>query len=427
MTQILLVLASMLGQIDMTADDLHSQLMENALRVQRLRVQWTAESDLTDDGRGADDAAINQLNAILGGELPKEHRDNIAESLKRLREGNRKNRPVLSRVGDYWSDRRNFQSRDYNSPKVGGPVFWGTAPRVVFPDVEATADQLSSVLRGFRVTSYGPATKSRVRVWQGSGGDLATVRGPQSAKDDFWLPPFALPDASLGCVPHPIDEFIQQYLAHPAARVVGECELGGDTVMLVECVKEQQSARGFLNPVSGYPHRIEFFNGTLETLRGLAGPNTAHPGLIAARIVRDIKYAEFDAAGSQVLYPVRCVIQRVEPTNSPKEAVSTAQPGFAIHEVTTWTVQHAAFNLPMSEGNFAMEFPQGTTFQDDATNEVLVVGDAAGQMKRLVRESSPQTKNGSGSSALKWIYGSMCVVAAIGAGQLFLRWRRRTK
>jgi hypothetical protein len=423
--QFVLFLAAMLGPSDMTAQDLHAQFLENALRMRTLRVRWSAQSDLTSVGRAADDARIAALTEFLKGGVTAEVHDRLTRELKMLRETNRKNRPAVYRVGDYWSDRRHFQVRAPYNQKTGGTAFAGKALKIQFPNEEANAAGLASALRDFEVLSYGPATKNLLRVWQGDGENLAAVKSPKS-RMDAWVPPLALPDANLGWVPHPIDEFVQQYLFQAGARVVGEFVLEGHSTILVECIQDKRSARAFLDPVSAVPRRIEFFLGSIERWRGLVGRNTDHPRPIAARIVRDVEFTELMTAGIQVTYPVRCVVQRLSEANSPQDAVSKAQPDIAVHEVTTWSVQDVAFNVPMSESNFALEFPPGTTFRNEPTNELLVVGDASGRIERLVRGASRPTTDDSATRG-RWIWLSVGVSVVIVACFIVFWRQRRTR
>lgn len=425
--ELLLAIATVLGQVDITASDLQAQFLENAQRMQTLRVRWTWESDLTAAGRKAGDVEIAKVTEVLKAGVTAKDEEKLTQYLKMLRSTNEKNRPAIARVFDYWSDRRHFQIRSRYNPKTGGTRFDGTAPKIVFPNVEATADQLRTVLRDYEIVSYGPATKSLFRVWQGDGAQLAAVRGSKSSQrewDKSCLPPLALPDDDWGRIPHPIDEFVQQYLSHGSARVVGESVLEGHVTILVECIQDNRSARAFFDPVSAIPRRIEFYSGSIEKWRGLVGPNTDHPRPIAGRIVRDIESAVFTAAGIEVTYPVRGVIQKLYRANSPNDAVSKAQPDTEVREVTKWKVQDVSFNVPMSESNFAMEFPSGTTFQNEPTNELLVVGDAAGHITRLVRGASPPPTDTSATRRW-WIRLSAGVGVVIAASLMFYWWRRR--
>jgi hypothetical protein len=379
-------------------EDLVAGFQQHARRAETLRVEWSVSQKTTTARTARYEAGIKEVEeqrqrAVSDAEKMKldEIERQIHESIDRDAAG------VDNRYYqfDFWTDRQNFQSRCRRDDKTGAPILYTAPGSFVFPDLETTGDALHTHFSTLHVTSFGPATDNRFRVWEGKelfpGVQKGFIETDQSRRSHGLMPPLALPESNWNGEPHLIDQLYAAAISGQA-ELLGSVDLNGRHTLLIQAIHDRWCYRGFVVVEQGMlPLRVErFVCSDKQAFRDLFNSHVAicesHPRFIAAEICRDIELQEFETADGQTFYyPVRGVVLQIGHSTSPDFALSAIQKEAAVERQDRWSVSRVEFDRPMSLENFAMAFPAGTTFVDSDTREVFVAGNAGETASRFVQ------------------------------------------
>lgn len=311
---------------------------------------------------------------------------------------------------DVWCNRDNFQLRVPRTTEMRAFVQAGAHGFFSFPDMEASGESLLTDFASIYVLSQGTQTQHASRVWMGHGQASGLVTRPGKTADYgilLSLPPLATADGSWSAQLHPVDAFFsgesREY------QILGECEAEGIACLLVErnqgTGRHAYAVRAFLDPERAFlPLRLEYFPGGIaDEFRDHIAPGYPDKAPAFARVVTEIEITE-PVPG--YFYPSRGIDRQYGAR--PRRPGDT-RPSFVPQRETEWQVERVEVDRPMSDEMFALEFPEGTVFIDEATHQAMVVGNAEDHVRRLViGENEPRPP----ARSARWVWGLVLAIVS---------------
>lgn len=326
---------------------------------------------------------------------------------------------------DFWSDRANFQIRQ--QPDSSRKLI------AHFPDEQSTADNLATTFASVSVLSYGTATRSLFRTWQGNAADgqgmgSVATRIPENT---LLFPPFCYASRAWPGTPLTMDLFWDETATE--STVLGEYTLDQRKCIVVRRIwpagkptATDRSGSTMLAWIDlergGVPLRIERYHASSDQIEvnppGLA-PSRLNRVPFPTIVVRDVAIATI---GPGFFYPE----SGTEQTLGPPELATIQKPAstFAPHATLQWKATKVELNREMSAENFQLTFPSRTVFFNAPTSEMRVTTDSANSAVRLVQNAlGRQRPQRFYDRLLTWLLIPLAGLSLFG----IYRWRRTAR
>ncbi|MCY2967821.1 MAG: hypothetical protein NT069_30030 [Planctomycetota bacterium] len=396
---------------ELTWDEIQAVADEQLSRLRRVTVRWKSDEQIAEGERAFHISSRNHAQATIASrQIPiGMSEDQIAQiAASAASRADPDQHPTHhATFQELWSDGENFQFRFLVEAKTRTTERYDAeTPGTKFPDAPPNPDTLVRDYRDVAVLSFGPATRSKFRMWSaqhdersGYHDGLITTQNPLKR---LRTPPlFSVSQAGIDM--HPLTGLFSP--GAKSSRVIGRSAIAGVDCLMVERLFDSDRAplhsgfgelyRAWLDPQRGYmPVRVEIHYAQPEesawqkwyarVSQGMAELNP--PSMDAPTVFVVVSSIQEVIPGAY--YPMKGTEFVTGP--APIEGGRLPQAS-AIHQKTVWEVERVVADPPMDTVMFALQFPSSTLYFDESQQQIFVTTDADGHVERIVNGSLPST------------------------------------
>ena len=405
------------------AGDILAMAKQNARLPRTLRVTWRIEKGPTEAARRFKSQLVGKLtSAVKADVVPKDQLYKVVSDAAALEQQVKYGKREYADF-DYWTDFESFQNRAIRHPDTGGPFGFTEPVSLAFPDRLPNHLEVKESFNDILILSYGPATSRTFRLWQASVNEprlgVVSIESPWFKE---WHPPLIM-TSDWGGKKHPIDDLFDM-LQNRGGTVLGYVEYAGRSHVLVFTTDGTRSLRAFIDLEQGaVPSRIEQFAWKLTAEELRSRTVSDDDPKLTAQYVATCNIQSKECSQGRYYYPESGEIRMMAMAASAADAISSAQPEMAAHELTTWTYEHLECDREMAENDFRLTFPPDMIYVDKVAKATFMTWDLEGNMQRV---ADGAIHFGQETNQLRRILGGLALLITISfIGFVFYRrWRR---